>query len=50
IGAPSLSSLRAALDPEGSPYWYYLHDSERNIHFGRTAEEHEANRRKYNVW
>jgi UPF0755 protein len=50
IGAASLPSLLAALRPEPSKYWYYLHDSKRRIHFARTAEEHEANRKKYNVW
>ncbi len=50
IGAPSLKSLVAALHPERSAYWYYLHDANQRIHFARTAEEHEANRRRYNVW
>lgn len=50
IGAASLPSLLAALRPEESKFWYYLHDSDRNIHFARTADEHEANRKKYNVW
>lgn len=50
IGAPGLESLNAALHPESSPYWYYLHDENQQIHFARTAEEHEANRRRYNVW
>ncbi|MCK6549951.1 endolytic transglycosylase MltG, partial [Myxococcota bacterium] len=50
IGAPAIESLMAALRPEKSEYWYYLHDADRNIHFSRTAEEHEAARRKYNVW
>lgn len=50
IGAPGLASLRAALEPEASPYWYYLHDAQQQIHFARTAAEHEANRRKFNVW
>jgi UPF0755 protein len=50
IGAPSLPSLVAALRPESSPYWYYLHDAQAEIHFGRTAEEHEANRKRYDVW
>jgi UPF0755 protein len=49
IGAPSLPSLLAALRPEKSQYWYYLHDSNRQIHFSRTAAEHEAKRTKYNV-
>jgi len=50
IGAPSLPSLIAALWPESSPYWYYLHDSNQKIHFAKTAKEHEANRRRFNVW
>jgi UPF0755 protein len=50
IGAPGLASLLAALRPEPTPYWYYLHDKTAIIHFARTLEEHEANRRKYDVW
>ena len=50
IGAPSLSSLKAALRPKKSRYLYYLHDSNGNIHFARNAKQHEANRKKYNVY
>lgn len=50
IGAPSIESLTAALRPKKNPYWYYLHDSNQRIHFARTAKEHEANRKRYNVW
>ena len=50
IGAPSLQSLTAALRPERSKNWYYLHDKNQQIHFSRTAGEHEAKRHKYNVW
>lgn len=50
IGAPSLSSLLAALRPERSKYWYYLHDKRQQIHFARDAATHEANRKKYDVW
>lgn len=50
IGAPSLDALMAALRPKPSDYLYYLHDDQKRIHFARTAKEHEANRRKYNVW
>ncbi len=50
IGAPSLSSLLAALRPKKSAYWYYLHDKQQRIHFARNAAQHEANRRKYSVW
>jgi UPF0755 protein len=50
IGAPSLPSLTAAAEPESVPHLYYLHDAQQRIHFARSAQEHEANRRKYNVW
>jgi UPF0755 protein len=50
IGNPSLESLEAALNSESSPYWYYLHDSKGLMHPARSAQEHEANRRRYNVY
>jgi len=50
IGAPSVESLLAALRPESSPYWYYLHDADRILRPSRNGAEHEALRRKYNVY
>jgi UPF0755 protein len=50
IGAPAVESLEAALSPKPSEYWYYLHDAQRRLHPSRNAEEHEALRRKYNVY
>jgi len=50
IGNPALPSLEAALAPVESEYWYYLHDSNKGFHGGRNVEEHEANRKKYDVW
>jgi UPF0755 protein len=50
IGAPTVESLQAALTPRPSEFWYYLHDAERRLHPSRNAEEHEALRRKYNVY
>ena len=50
IGAPSLPSLLAALRPVNGPYLYYLHDANGACHFARTADEHEANRKTYNVY
>ncbi len=47
IAAPSLSSIKAALYPMASPYLYYLHDSQGDVHYARTLEEHAANRAKY---
>ncbi len=47
IGNPGLASIKAALAPEENPYWYYLHDSEGKIHYGKTLEEHNTNKQKY---
>lgn len=47
IASPSLSSIKAALHPETSPYFYYLHDKNGVIHYAVTNEEHNANRAKY---
>jgi len=50
IGNPSVSSLEAALAPVASDYWYYLHDSSKTLHPARTVAEHQANRRRYQVY
>lgn len=50
IGNPSVVALTAAASPEDNDYWYYLHDSTQQIHPARTVAEHEAFRRKYNVY
>jgi UPF0755 protein len=50
IGAPTVDSLVAALKPEKNEYFYYLHDAQKKIHPSRNAEEHEALRKKYNVY
>lgn len=50
IGNPSIESIEASMAPESSPYWYYLHDSTGTFHGGRDGKEHEANRKKYNVY
>lgn len=50
IGNPSTSSLEAAIAPVASDYWYYLHDGQGNLHPARNAAEHEANRRRFDVW
>jgi len=44
---PSLSSIKAALSPEETDFWFYLSDSSGNIHFSETLEEHEENIEKY---
>jgi UPF0755 protein len=50
IGNPGLVSLEAALAPIESEYWYYLHDADKILRPGRNAAEHEALRRRYNVY
>jgi len=50
IGNPGIEALNAAVTPEDSLYWYYLHDSEGNLHPAENLRGHEANRRKYNVY
>ncbi|MBI4817081.1 MAG: endolytic transglycosylase MltG [Deltaproteobacteria bacterium] len=50
IGAPSLDSLMAALRPEPNDAWYYLHDANKQIHFSKTAEEHDRRRKELDVW
>lgn len=50
IGAPTVDALVAALRPKKSPYLYYLHDADRVLRPSRNAAEHEALRKKYNVY
>lgn len=44
---PGLSSIKAAVNPEGSDFWFYLHDAKGGIHYAKTLEEHNANIRQY---
>lgn len=50
IGNPGLEALVAAANPKSSEYWYYLHDSNKSLHPAKNEAEHEANRRRYNVY
>lgn len=47
ISNPGLATIRAAIFPEASPYWFYLTDREENAHYARTNEEQNENRRKF---
>lgn len=47
IASPSLSSIKAALHPEDSPYWYYLHGTDGVIRYAVTNEEHNLNKYEY---
>ncbi len=44
---PGLSSIKAVLNPTDSPYWFYLNDSNGEMHYAKTDAEHVANIRKY---
>jgi len=44
---PGLSSVKAVLNPEDSPYWYYLNDENGTMHYAKTDEEQVANIGKY---
>ena len=46
---PGLNALKAALYPEKSDYYYYLHDKNGQIHYATTNDEHNYNKRKY-LW
>ncbi|MBY0328907.1 endolytic transglycosylase MltG [Patescibacteria group bacterium] len=47
ISNPGLESIKAALNPEVSPYLYYLHDKTGAIHYASTYKEHLANITRY---
>ncbi len=44
---PSLAALKAVRDARPSSYWFYLHDSEGNVHYASTLEEHNGNVSRY---
>lgn len=50
IGSTTLPSLKAAIAPEPSEFWYYLHDATGTLRPARNGDEHEANRKTYNVY
>lgn len=48
IANPGLEAIRAVLDPQGSPFWYYLSDPKtKKTIFSKTLDEHRENRVKY---
>lgn len=47
IANPGLSSIRAAIYPSDSPYWFYIHDDNGKIYYAETIEEHNENVRSY---
>ncbi len=47
IANPGLSSIKAALHPEDSKYWYYLHGKDGVIRYAETNDEHNRNKALY---
>jgi UPF0755 protein len=50
IGAATQVSFEAALKPTATDFMYYLHDANKQLHASRNAAEHEALRKKYDVY
>jgi UPF0755 protein len=47
IANPGTVSIKAAIYPESSDYWFYIHDVDGVIHYAETIQQHNANVRKY---
>lgn len=47
IANPGMRSILAALHPEQSPYYYYLHGSDGIIRYAVTNDEHNENKARY---
>lgn len=47
IANSGIGSVKAALQPEPSPYWYYLHGKDGQIRYAETNDEHNLNKAKY---
>lgn len=47
ISNPGLGSIRAAITPIRTPYWYYLSDMQGRLHWSRTYEEHLKKKSRY---
>lgn len=47
IANASLSTWESTINKTPSVYYFYLHDSEGQIHYGKTLDEHNQNKRQY---
>ena len=47
ISNPGISSIKAAIYPKDTDYFYYLHDPEGQVHYAKSLDEHNANKREY---
>ncbi len=44
---PGLEAINAVRNPKPNEYYYYIHDSEGNAHYGKTLSEHNKNIQQY---
>lgn len=44
---PGLESINAVRNYEKTPYYYYIHDDNAIVHYGKTLDEHNANINQY---
>ena len=47
INNPGLASIKAALNPTESEYWYYLSDRDGNLYYSETLKEHQRKKAIY---
>lgn len=47
ISNPSFDTINATLNYNNTDYMFYLHDSSWNIHYGKTLDQHNQNKRNY---
>ncbi len=47
ISIPSVTSIKATLDPTSTDYWYFLTGNDGKMYYGKTLDEHNQNRFKY---
>jgi len=47
ISNPGIESIKAALNPTKTEYWYYLHSPTGKTHYAKNDTEHNINRSKY---
>lgn len=47
IGCPGADAISAALNPDNTDYYYFLHDKEGNLYLASTSSEHQSNINQY---
>lgn len=49
IANPGLAALEAAVNPQNTEYFYYLHDKDGQIRYAITNDQHNSNKIRYGV-